>query len=87
MAGSPPARATRHRIRASACPAPGGTSRIFRPSGGIARSPFAPTRHQLVIGGDSLRLDVYGGGSGLGRQVAPWPRKNTPGSNQDFTPR
>ncbi|WP_435799908.1 RICIN domain-containing protein [Streptomyces canus] len=34
-----------------------------------------------------LCLDVYGGGSDLGRQLDQWPCKNTAGSNQDFTPR
>ncbi|MEV6942193.1 RICIN domain-containing protein [Streptomyces sp. NPDC051172] len=34
-----------------------------------------------------LCLDVYGGGSNLGRQLDQWPCKNTTGSNQDFTPR
>ncbi|WP_438492657.1 RICIN domain-containing protein [Streptomyces asiaticus] len=34
-----------------------------------------------------LCLDVYGGGSSLGRQLDQWPCKNTVGSNQDFTPR
>lgn len=32
-----------------------------------------------------LCLDVYGGGSNLGRQFDQWPCKNAPGTNQDFT--
>ncbi|MGQ4401612.1 RICIN domain-containing protein [Streptomyces hayashii] len=34
-----------------------------------------------------LCLDVYGGGNNLGQQLDQWPCKNTPGSNQAFTPR
>ncbi|MEU6511447.1 RICIN domain-containing protein [Streptomyces sp. NPDC046942] len=33
-----------------------------------------------------LCLDVYGGGSDLGRQLDQRPCKNTGGNNQDFTP-
>ncbi|MEU9544516.1 RICIN domain-containing protein [Streptomyces mirabilis] len=34
-----------------------------------------------------LCLDVYAGGSNLGQQLDQWPCKNSPGTNQDFTPR
>ncbi|WP_405848886.1 RICIN domain-containing protein [Streptomyces sp. NBC_01518] len=34
-----------------------------------------------------LCLDVYGGSSNLGQQLDQWPCKNSPGTNQDFTPR
>ncbi|MFC9634600.1 RICIN domain-containing protein [Streptomyces mirabilis] len=34
-----------------------------------------------------LCLDVHGGGSNLGQQLDQWPCKNSPGTNQDFTPR
>jgi non-reducing end alpha-L-arabinofuranosidase len=33
-----------------------------------------------------LCLDVYGSSGTAGQQLDQWPCKNTPGSNQDFTP-
>uniref|UniRef100_A0AAU2UXN6 Right-handed parallel beta-helix repeat-containing protein n=1 Tax=Streptomyces sp. NBC_00003 TaxID=2903608 RepID=A0AAU2UXN6_9ACTN len=48
---------------------------------------FPTGYHRLVIGSDSLCLDVCGAGGNLGRQLDQWPCENTAGTNQDFTPR
>ncbi|MGW2815848.1 right-handed parallel beta-helix repeat-containing protein [Streptomyces sp. NPDC001415] len=56
----------------------------LRSSGGGG---FPTGHHRLVTGSDSLCLDVYGAGGNLGRQLDQRPRKNTAGTNQDFTPR
>ncbi|WP_333492207.1 RICIN domain-containing protein [Streptomyces camelliae] len=57
---------------------------------GTAGSLWLPVRHSdgsysFQNKNSGLCLDVYGAGSNPGRQPDQWPRKNTAGSNQDFT--
>jgi hypothetical protein len=65
---------------------------VQEPASGSASSQWLPMQQsdgswQFKNSASGLCLDVYGAGSNLGQQLDQWPCKNSPGTNQDFTPR
>ncbi len=64
---------------------------VQQPVSGSAASQWLPVQQsdgswEFKNSGSGLCLDIYGAGSNLGQQLDQWSCKNTPGSNQDFTP-
>jgi hypothetical protein len=65
---------------------------VQQPANGSASSLWLPTQQSdgswaFKNQNSGLCLDVYGASSSLGQQLDQWSCKNSPGSNQDFTPR
>jgi hypothetical protein len=64
---------------------------VQEPVNGNAASQWLPEQqsdgsYEFKNDNSGLCLDVYGDGSNLGQQLDQWPCKNSPGTNQDFTP-
>jgi hypothetical protein len=65
---------------------------VQQPSSGSSTALWKPIQqsdgsYSFQNQGSGLCLDVYGASSTPGQQLAQWPCKNAPGTNQDFAPR